>query len=377
MVSFILFLSTIAVFPHSFMLLAIVYIVVKNFNDIIHTKLTLKVNVSLVIISAIVVFSLINALLISKTLTLSLLVPYVILMFGSYFIAKYFTLNDVKVLILLILLEVLVGVLEYWLDINTILVWSDFYEEYKNTDLMYFDKAYGLSVNSSVLAVKITLAILLLEYFTPFNNKIRLVIRLVLIFGLYITFQRTSIIVVVLLYIMLLLKYIIVQIRMSIIKTTTRKLIIRGITTIIALVIVFSVILSYSHSIFRQFSQGKEKIELSGREEIWPEYINYIKANIIFGNHSQKYFIKYRGEENGAHAHNSFLQVFATHGLLIFLLFILLIIVNINKDNYIFMGILIVLSLFQYALFWGISLVDIVFFIFALKRPDSYSLETE
>lgn len=369
MVSFFIFISTIALVPHYVILFALIVLVYKNYKSILYNKFTLKPNLNLIIISLIVLISIINKLLNPIQLNgIMSVFPYTILMFTSYIIAKYISKKDIKILVIFIAFEVVVGMLEYILKVNSVFYWEDFFTKYNNDNLMYFSKVFGLSVNSSVLAVKITIAILLIEYYKLFEKKYRYIIRIILFIGLYITFQRTSIIVVLLFYFMQIFKLIINEINPINFTMSINKFITRSILAFVV-ILLFVLIIVNKQKILNQFSKGKGKIELSGREEIWPKYISFIKNNILFGNYSNKYYVRYRGNDEGAHAHNSFLEVFSTHGIFIFILYLLIIIININRNNYLFIGSLVVLSLFQYALFWGISLVDIVLYIFAINIP--------
>jgi len=105
---------------------------------------------------------------------------------------------------------------------------------------------------------------------------------------------------------------------------------------------------------------------LSGRIEIWQKNREFIKHNFFWGNNSYKYYINYYGAK--AHAHNSYLQILATHGVAIFFLYLLLVFRNIRKDNYIYVIPILIYSLSQYGIFWGFSLTDIVLFIFLFSK---------
>src|SRR5690606_32047501 len=91
-------------------------------------------------------------------------------------------------------------------------------------------------------------------------------------------------------------------------------------------------------------------------------YYQFLAENPFFGNGSYKLWMNINGEI--FHGHNSFLQTFATNGIVIGLLFIYLIFRNLNKYNYFYIVPIIVLSLFQYVIFWGVSFMDLMFFYF-------------
>jgi len=56
----------------------------------------------------------------------------------------------------------------------------------------------------------------------------------------------------------------------------------------------------------------------------------------------------------------------ATHGIVISFLYFIFIIFNINRENFIYIIPILIVSLFQYAIFWGVSFLDIVFLHFLL-----------
>ncbi|GAP67738.1 O-antigen ligase like membrane protein, partial [Bacteroidales bacterium 6E] len=114
--------------------------------------------------------------------------------------------------------------------------------------------------------------------------------------------------------------------------------------------------------ILYQFTRGKEGVNMfSGRFYIWNEFYNFIKQNLFWGNNSYKYFIDYFGKR--AHAHSSFLQILATHGIFITILYLILIVKNLNKINFPFVLVMLIYSTSQYGIFWGFSMTDIVLFI--------------
>ena len=105
-----------------------------------------------------------------------------------------------------------------------------------------------------------------------------------------------------------------------------------------------------------------KKIEMSGRSEIWSNYILYIKKNIFFGNGSNNIKIgKY-------HAHNSYLHLLAMNGLLISLLYLVFFILNFRKQNLLIIIGILLLGMGQYAFFWPLSFVDLILFSFLLTK---------
>lgn len=365
MVSLLIYLSTTALLPHFAIIFALFFSIKNNYYNyfkVNHTELA-----NLLILSALIVLSFLNSIFhLTHLESLSNLFPYVFLSFLSFFLAKHLSIKDIKILVVLVFIEAIIGIIEFLLNINSVLFWKDFYETYQHTNMLYFKKVFGLSENSSNLSLKILGTILLIDYFKLFKTKPRIVIKSVLFIGLVLSFQRTAISAIIIYYLFIyLIKFgkVLYSIKLSI----NYKVLLKRFTQIIFAVGILLTINLYFNKISKQYTKGSDKIELSGRERIWPKYVNFISHNILFGYYSQKYRVDYNGEKKVAHAHNSFLQVLANHGIIIFLLYLILLFFNINRGNILFIGILIILSLFQYALFWGISLIDIIFFIFALK----------
>ncbi|MBN2667621.1 MAG: O-antigen ligase family protein [Bacteroidales bacterium] len=366
MVSILIYLSTTALAPHFLMILALIWTIVKNYNTIFNSSIKSETYKNIIFISLIVVLSFINSLIHFKQISHAyLLFPYTALMFGSFIIAKYIDKKSIELLVFFIAFEALIGVVEFLHNINSILFWKDFFEHYSSTNLIYFKKVFGLSENSSNLAIKLLSGFILMSYYKLFTTKQRTLLYILFSIALILSFQRTSIIVLIFYLISRIIQKVwttVNPLKLKIIKFKIPKRILQ-ISLVLTILILTGVI--YKTIIF-QLSKGNSQIELSGREKIWPSYISFIQEHPIYGNYSQKYMIDYKGEKNSAHAHNSFLQVLANHGFIIFLLFILLILINIKKGNALVIMALVILSLFQYALFWGISLIDIIFFIFAI-----------
>ena len=67
-----------------------------------------------------------------------------------------------------------------------------------------------------------------------------------------------------------------------------------------------------------QLFRGREGVDLSGREDIWQFYINFIRENLFWGNGSFKLLEPVEGN----HAHNSYLQLVSTNGLFLAFLFL-------------------------------------------------------
>lgn len=359
MIGFFLYLATVYHIPHSLYLLPFLILFVVNINKIDFSLKKIKTNYLIIFI--IVGLSLLNILL-SKNSEIIDFIPYTILMIPGFFIAQFVKKIDLKIIVILILFEALVSIVEYILGISTIFYKSDFYTKYASGEFFYFTRTFGLSSNSSVVSLKLFLAILIIDYFKLFEKHKMLIIT-GLLFGILFSFSRTIIIVLTFYYGIKLIAFLI-----KIIDNPNRKFKLSEyyyFATLIVFVLCVMVSINLSkHSIFDQITRGKEHVELSGREVIWPQFITKIKSDFIFGNHSKKYLADYHGEKSVSHAHNSFLQVLANNGIIIFILFMLLLIININKHNSLYILSLTLYSITQYGFFWGISLTDIILFLF-------------
>ena len=133
----------------------------------------------------------------------------------------------------------------------------------------------------------------------------------------------------------------------------------------------------FFEQIVNQFTRGTKEINLSGRDEIWLKFINFISSHFWFGNGSNKVYVDYY--THPIHAHNSFLQILANNGIIIFLMFLLLIFTNLHSKNRIYIVSMILVSMFQYGIFWGISFMDILFMVilFRTNIDTGYLIENQ
>jgi len=370
MIGFLLYLATVYHIPHLLYLVPFIILFILNFKKINFDYRKIKINYLIIFI--IVGLSVLNILL-SKNSRLIDYVPYTILMIPGYFIAQHLKKKDLKIIVLFILFESLVSIIEYVLGISTIFYKSDFYTKYNAGDFFYFTRTYGLSSNSSVLALKLFLAILIIDYFDLFK-KFKVPIILGLLFGILFTFSRTIIVVLAFYYVMRFVSFLIKTIANPNQKFKLSEYYYFATFAVFFLSIFISINLS-KHSFYDQMTRGKNHVELSGREVIWPQFINKIKSDFVFGNHSKKYLADYHGEKNIIHAHNSFLQVLANNGIIIFIFFILLLVININRYNILYILSLTLYSMTQYGYFWGISLTDIILFLFFIYNNQTVKEE--
>ena len=137
----------------------------------------------------------------------------------------------------------------------------------------------------------------------------------------------------------------------------------------------------------KNFLRLTEKINTSGRKLIWLNYVNHLSQYPWTGNGSNKLMFRIVHPKTKkvvlVHAHNSYFMIFGTHGFILGTLFIGLLVVWWKRKNFILLLTLCCYSFLQYGIFWGLSLIDIVFmsallfpfnFIdFGYKKQDSGS----
>jgi len=274
--------------------------------------------------------------------------------------AKTGYINNVvfKWIILFICIEIVVGLVEYKLGIYYLIKPSSIGDtdmtSFGSDNLLYYSRVYGLSSNSSVLALKAFVAILL--NFIVFKRKwINILVLCVCFACLFVTFNRTAIISTSL---FLILYYL---------KTFKKSYIF---LSLIGLVVLFILIYHNYELIFSQFNRGQTTLDTSDRGVIIGRYLDYINVHPFFGN----YFHELRLVIFGTvlHSHNSFTQITAQCGIIFFILLMVLIFNFLNKSNYVFIIPILVYSLTQFGIFWGISFLDIIFFYLLFKINTSF-----
>ena len=122
--------------------------------------------------------------------------------------------------------------------------------------------------------------------------------------------------------------------------------------------------LDTSNFYVRLFSSEFNGVKLSGRERIWLNYLLFIDSHKLFGNGSDKLMIRRCNSETHqwqyVHAHCSYLMLFATHGIILGVIFLVMYLVWWNFKNLPFILTILIYSLMQYGVFWAFSLMDVV-----------------
>lgn len=305
---------------------------------------------------------------------------YMYLLPLTYFISKIcFRIEIFKFLIYFVLFEIAFAILEYFLGISTIFKSLGTYREFDGYQMIYYTRTFGLSGNSPIFAIKIFITLLLIDYLS-FKKWIYVSIKIGLFLGVFLAFNRGVLLVTFL--------YFLFQIGEISWQLLRKKNI--NFTPIILNLLFF---LFWFHNptwFYCQFTRNNTpitngridnsldkitlnlpEIEMSGRKEIWEAYLTFIKDNPVFGNGSDKYML------GTYHAHNSFLEIVSSNGIVISLMMLLLIAININRFNYVIIGCFLMLSMGQYFVFWGVSLGDILFLSFLFHNQKDFECLSE
>lgn len=358
--AFLIFIPTIAFVPHFAYLFAIFYIVFFRKNNI-HVKIDNNIK----LIFLIIMFMLFNKLLHINIETLSIkeIFPSAILLFATYYIAINLTRRDLNALLVFIIIEACIVFLEYYFGVTTFFTSLDRYRELggmSNNSLLYSFRPMGVSENSSILAVKLFLGLLIVYYNRNyFNEKMKILIPSILLIGLFFSFNRTAFVAIIMFYLAVTIKFYLTQ-------AQSRKVFyIKIFIFLFFIFLAFFISYYFFDIIYMQFTRNNTDDILTGRGEIWHSFRIFIENNILFGNGSYKLYLPfYHGGWVMAHAHNSYLELIATNGIIISLFYFVLILKNIRLDNIIYIIAFLTYSLAQYFIFWGISIQDIMFFYF-------------
>lgn len=219
------------------------------------------------------------------------------------------------------------------------------------TDLMYYNRVFGLSNNSSVCALKLMIGIILLDG-ARLGRVLKMACTLILCGGLIVTFNRT---VIASLGLYLLFRFFVIDARKRWIAAGVAAV---GTTLAVVFLLGSSDLLP---ELERQFLRGHETIDndVDIRNHIWSQALQFIMDNPVFGNRSLRFYTEIHGDLG--HTHNSYLQMVATHGIL-GILPILYPLLLIRRKTLAVIVAFFAFSLTQYGLFWYVSMLDIVLY---------------
>jgi hypothetical protein len=301
-------------------------------------------------------------------------VPFQLLFVITVLASLVMTSKDLKVFVILVVIESLIGIAEYASNVTTFFPGETKAGVFNATyTLFYYKRVFGMCANSSSFAIKIFFAFLLVE-FVPFDKKWKTISRLIFLLAIFCSFNRT-IVIGLLFYLALSWNSDLIFYLKKIFKLKINtKLIIFLIISLVAFAFLIIFTVKYKTQIINQFTRSSGKLDLSNRQEIWKMHIDYFLSNPLFGNGSYKYYALF-SKGDASHAHNSFIQLLSTNGLLITCLYLLILMIGISSQNYKLVLPILLIAFFQHILFWGISNEDIFLymFLFNTRIYDAYS----
>lgn len=295
---------------------------------------------------------------------------------------KIYEKGVLKWLIIFIAFESLVAILQYFLGVSSFFTNLKLYREFTSYDMLYYTRVFGFSSNSSMLSLKLFIGLILLNT-KVVNKSWTLVFEFLFLALSILAFGRIILIVIPIYY---LIKICINLIKYKRIKTEI-------LLPFLAFILFFSVNPSWTNKQFTRNNMSVSKIKevedvnhdgkitdknennfnnseltdivgisdinMSGRNKIWNHYFNNIESNIFFGNYGKKYLIN-----DKTHAHNSYLQILSSFGIIFTIFLLAVFILRINYENFYIVIPIFLVSLGQYFVFWGISFFDVIFYYF-------------
>jgi hypothetical protein len=278
-------------------------------------------------------------------------VPYVLLVPATYIVGLNISRTDIKVLAWCIVLEASVGIVEYYYGVSSIFYTTELYHVFNDTNLLYSHRVMGLSENSSQFAAKLFLCYMLFD-FAKLRGGLYFVAKIIVFIAIIMTFNRSVLVALVTYKVLLGYRN---NLLSGIVPT-------RVILKFMLVCIPATLIVAYFYDTMAyQFTRGTGALDYSNRvggASIWAYFWEFIKDNPLWGNGSSRLWY---GEY---HAHNSYLQVVATHGVVLASSYFFFIAKNINLKNVVYIMPILVHSIAQYGFAWGVSLTDIMLFAF-------------
>jgi hypothetical protein len=269
-------------------------------------------------------------------------------------------------LVIFILLEIFLGFLLFTQERQTFFAGMEKgIREFGSEGLLYYSRVFGISNNSSDFAYKIFAAIILTSMI-EIDVKHKILLNLFFVAGLFITFNRTTLITTFIFFSLLFIRY---EISRDSLAIRTKK----GIILFLCLIPFSFIIIIFHHAFVGQFSRGIGVFNFSGeRIFIWKIFLQEWMSNFIIGNGSTALWIDINLRLY--HAHNSFLQLLATHGFILSSLFMIALGIVINKKTLIFIIPIFLISMLQYGIFWNYSILDFLFFYTLFKFSNDTKL---
>lgn len=334
------------------------------------------------------------------------------------FSARYlFTIRTFRVFIYFALIETVFALFQYFLNDRSIILPLSEETRITSKDLLYDSRVYGFTVNSSVFALHILVAFLFLIP-AQFQRLWYWVVFTALVIGMLLSFGRSVVLVTVVYFTLSFLQ--ICWCHRKNFKRAFRLPQVQNVTlSMLFLLVLFArptmrdsmtrggknETLEYNTFAFswdtipqncgelhayplkepsqldttstltKNFLNLTKSINTSGRKLIWLNYVEILSAHPWTGNGSNKLMFKTLNpkthEVEQMHAHNSFFMIFGTHGFLLGTFYLVILLIWWKKKNFAILFTIIVYSISQYGIFWGFSLLDLVF-IAALITPINF-----
>lgn len=296
----------------------------------------------------------------------------------TYLVARMVWLNrQVYFFILMfIAFESFLAIFQYISGQSSFFTSLHLYRQFESYTLLYYTRVFGLSINSSILAIKLIVGLVLLGQ-VQLDTKVKMGLEILFLGVSIIAFGRIALIAIVIFYL--------IKIINALLNRSKSK--IKSFIPFALFLIFFTVNPTWSKNQFtrnnmavakhfvgteeegyvsaKELEQvkfeltkklGIEKINMSGRNEIWNTFVKFGVKNIFLGNKAEKFML------GKVHAHNSYIEVFASFGIIMTLFLLFVFFKNINKHNYVPILALLILSFGQYFIFWGVSFYDIIFY---------------
>lgn len=280
--------------------------------------------------------------------------PYFVAYIATYLIARVVTRADLRGAIYLIAVEALFVYLEFALRVNTIFTFNP---EYRHLSIaaLYFTRPFGLSDASSVIGYKLFMALLLLD-FTEITSRKRRLLQFILLPAFILVFNRTALVAYA---IYIAYRWLLDRIQHG---PKLRDVVV-GLLGGAALYYTYARV---SDVIWSQFNRGKGSLDLSYRDVIWSNFLNFYQKVPLLGNGSSKYYAYLSDYGTFEHAHNSYLELLVSNGIVISSIYLIWFILRAKRDRIIYILPILIYSFSQYGFFWGISFVDILFLSIAI-----------
>lgn len=351
MLGALLYISTLAHVPHVFAIVIAFGALLKRWNVL---QNTISCNKNFVILFGIFLFGCsVNMILHGGNA-----IPNMYLQ--PFMLICAFTLNrnDAKWFVIFTFIECFVGFYEYYNGIVSVIPGVND-DVFTDGELLYFKRVTGLSVGSSSYSQKVLYSIVFVACFREmFSPKIRKIVFFVYVLGLFSSFNRTSMAVALFFSCFILYR--------------NYKVVIKKYSVFVCLLlasIIGGIVIEFGDDIIFQFTRGGGDNVLTGRPYIWSIFSSFINQHFFWGNGSVHLLVPYYSGD--IHAHNSYLQLCADHGIFLAMLYMLNVMLKLNKYNYVYCIPLFLTSFTQYIIFWGFSIADVFLFAF-LCNPYFY-----